>query len=302
MASNSHVDKKTLFVIKSLCVLVLGLIALGGAVRAMDAGLACPDWPLCFGQLVPDFHPQVYFEFIHRVLAGIVALITFYLSYLIFKNPAYPKVARHIVVLTIFILLTQIIMGGLTVLKLLHFGVVTAHLALGILFFMCLLWLRFLIVHHFPSKNLSAPPWISTLLGLVSAVIFGQILLGGMVSSNYAGLACPDFPLCHGEWIPTLFDDVGLQVIHRLGAYGTFVVIYVTYIIIRMNSQKPWMSQAVAKSSRWLVSLILLQILVGMSNVIFKIPPVITVLHLAVAALILATAVNMWLHSLYKSE
>ncbi len=295
-------DKKTLFVIRVLCFLVLGLIALGGSVRAMDAGLACPDWPLCFGQLIPDFHPQVYFEFIHRALAGFVALVTFYLAYLVFKNKTYPPRARHLILIIIALLMVQIVMGGLTVLKLLFFGAVTAHLALGILFFVALIWLSFLIKNGFPQATFPTPFFVYALVSFMTFTIFVQILLGGLVSSNYAGLACPDFPLCHGEWVPTLFGDVGLQVIHRFGAYFTFIVIYATYMMIRLNLKKDWMPVAVAKSSRWLVSLIMLQILVGMANVIFKIPPVITVIHLAVAAVILALAVHILLNCLYKSE
>ena len=72
-------DAKFIRVYGLLCAAIICLIALGAATRAMNAGLACPDWPLCFGDIIPDFHPQVYFEFIHRVLACLIALATFYL-------------------------------------------------------------------------------------------------------------------------------------------------------------------------------------------------------------------------------
>src|ERR1700760_1820611 len=65
---------------KWLCIATFELIVLGGAVRALNAGLACPDWPLCFGDYVPDFHPQVYLEFIHRVLAGSIGFATLALN------------------------------------------------------------------------------------------------------------------------------------------------------------------------------------------------------------------------------
>src|SRR5690606_9180981 len=109
------------------------LISLGGAVRAMNAGLACPDWPLCFGKVIPDFQVQVYYEFIHRVLAGLVALFTFGLTIYLHKIKANKKILKT-VWFGIGILLVQIIFGGLTVLKLLHFSVVTAHLGFGMAF------------------------------------------------------------------------------------------------------------------------------------------------------------------------
>jgi len=267
----------------------------------MDAGLACPDWPLCFGQLVPDFHPQVYFEFIHRVIAGIVAILTLMLGVAVFKRRDYPPIAKKLVLGLGLVLITQIVMGGLTVLKLLYFGVVTLHLALGILFFALLIVLHFLITNHFPKRDLKTPPsmiWIS-IFGIL--IVYGQILLGGLVSSNYAGLACPDFPLCHGQWVPTLEGDVGLQIIHRFGAYITFSYLYVSYLFVRSQSDKPWMKRSMLFSSRFALSLILLQLVVGMSNVLFKIPPLITVVHLAVAAMVLYFALRLALLGYYET-
>ena len=65
----------------ALCTEIFILIALGGGVRAMDAGLACPDWPLCFGDYIPDYHPQDFLEFIHRALAGLVGIVSTIFEY-----------------------------------------------------------------------------------------------------------------------------------------------------------------------------------------------------------------------------
>jgi heme a synthase len=274
-----------------LAILTLGLIALGGAVRAMNAGLACPDWPLCFGQLVPDFHPQVYFEFIHRVLAGLIAILSLAVGVVALRTPQVPRRAKILICTGWLVLLIQIIMGGLTVLKLLHFGTVTAHLAFGIIFFSLVVWKLHIFSHLDWARVQKRKTGIKYLIHLSPLLVFGQILLGGLVSSNYAGLACTDFPLCQGEIIPTLQGSVGLQVIHRLGAYFVFFYIYVLYLAIRFRGHL--LPIRILKASRMALSLIMLQVVIGMANVIFKIPPIITVLHLAVAASILATSLRM---------
>lgn len=270
------------------------LIALGGSVRAMDAGLACPDWPLCFGKLIPEFEMRVYFEFIHRVIAGLIALATVVLTYWIVKNPA-TKRLKKFMYSALGILAVQIVMGGLTVLKLLHFGVVTAHLALGMSFFSVLLWTYFELTAPLNSLSQSEkmPRTFFWIFSFAGAVVFGQILLGGLVSSNYAGIACLDFPLCNGEFLPTTEGNVGLQAMHRIGAYFTLITFFSVFRVVRKNANASWMIPKILRLSRLLVTLVLAQIAVGGANVVFKVPPIITVVHLAVAASILGVVLRI---------
>lgn len=274
----------------ALCILILSLIALGGATRAMDAGLACPDWPLCFGQFIPDFDVRVYFEFIHRVLAGFIALMTLALSIAIHANPAIPSHIRNLSKFTLVILGVQIIMGGLTVLKLLHFGTVTAHLGLGIAFFGCLVWIYLSIQHEEsngskrPDLNIKGLGRANLLYLLVSSIIYIQILLGGLVSSNYAGLACPDWPTCQGRWLPMFGGLVGLQITHRIGAYISIFAIFGAYYLLSKTN----VPKSLLVTGRWMNGLILAQLLVGIFNVKLGIPPLVTVAHLVFAALIFA--------------
>lgn len=268
---------------KYLCLEVWLLIAIGGSVRAMNAGLACPDWPLCFGDYIPDYHPQVYFEFIHRVLAGTVGLITLFLAVQVSRVKTLPTKIKIFSWLAVLLVAFQVVLGGLTVLLQLHDKVVAAHLALAVMFFSVLLWVEWWLRE--PAKAAEPKPavggWFWAIV-TVSAVVFGQILLGGLVASNYAGLVCTDFPKCHGQWVPTLQGPIGLQVIHRFWAYTTFVAIVVYFAVTKARQIKVLWSQA-----QWLLALCLLQICIGIANVKFFTPPLITVLHLA-------TAVTIW--------
>ncbi len=270
------------------------LISLGGAVRSMHAGLACPDWPLCFGKVIPDYQLQVYYEFIHRTIAGFVGIATLILTVIILSNKNLePKFKKNILIADL-ILIGQIVLGGLTVLKLLQFQIVTLHLVFGLAFFCSLLWLYFNFSENIEVGKTSTPVSINYVLGFVLALVVGQIFLGGMVSTNYAGLACDSFPLCNGELFPTFTGLIGIQVLHRGWGYVTAFGLMALFRVIYKSRNQEWMTKKYLNLSRNLVVLIILQICIGAINVLYKTPPTVTVLHLAVATLILSTILKMF--------
>lgn len=284
---------------KVLCFAVLALIALGGSVRAMNAGLACPDWPLCFGDVIPDYHPQVYFEFIHRALAGLVALAILGMNIVLIRNSQVAKSTKVLCWLTFVLLLVQIVMGGLTVLLQLHSKVVTLHLALGTGLFAATCWIYQSIKPTMGSQPItyssmtiheSLPSWVKPFAIFIGLICYGQILLGGLVASHYAALVCTDFPTCQGgQYFPTFSGVVGLHVIHRLGAYFVFLMVLLFWIMA-------WFRQSnatVRNSANILFALLFAQIGIGIANVLFFTPPLITVLHLTVGTLILGVAVRL---------
>ncbi len=258
-----------------LCILTFELIVLGGAVRALKAGLACPDWPLCFGDFIPDFHPLVYLEFIHRAIAGVVALGVFYLCGRLIKTEY-----RVLALVSLVLILFQVAMGGLTVLLELQAYVVTLHLGLATALFGCLIWIYFSL----KQKSFGA---IKPLPLLVLLAVYVQILLGGSVASHNAALVCPDFPLCHGEWIPTLQGSIGLQVLHRLSAYLVLILVLSLGWNLRRSTGE------LLLRSRQIMILVLIQVALGISNVLYLAPPVITVLHLASAELLYAAVLRV---------
>jgi heme a synthase len=276
-----------------LVIAVLALIALGGSVRAMNAGLACPDWPLCYGDIIPDYHPQVYFEFIHRALAGLISLTILFLNIVVLRSKAVGAAVKWLCIFSWVLLLSQVVMGGLTVLLQLKENIVAIHLGLGTGLFATLLLIYLSLKKQSEFDEYVGERIEGKKLGVFPVVlafaVYIQLLLGGLVASHYAALVCPDFPLCHGKFIPTLQGQIGLQVIHRLGAYTLFVI-GLSYLIFvfRRTKNNFWRLNA-----RYFFSGLLLQVCIGIANVLFRTPPLITVLHLAVGTILLGLAVRM---------
>ncbi len=259
-----------------LVAFVFGLIVLGALVRAHGAGLACPDWPLCFGAFVPAFDLKVGFEWAHRVAAAAISLGFAVAAGLSFKLRRY---RGHLLVATALLLL-QILLGALTVWNLLAVWTVTAHLLVGNAFNMALLLMVLRLREELRPR--ARPPVRASLRVVVfvlAALGVLQIALGGLVSSSYAGLACPEWPTCNGgEWAPTWRGAVGLHLLHRS----------VGYILVLGLVGAACAARCAGPVGRLLIvgaGLGLAQGIVGIANVLLKLPVEVTGLHSALAAL-----------------
>ncbi len=163
------VTLKFLKAYRFLCYETLALIGLGGSVRVFNAGLACPDWPLCFGRFIPDFHIQVYLEFLHRVLAGSLGLLVFFFGIYLVLNRTTQKLVKLLSIIAMMTVVAQIFIGGLTVLLLLKEGIVALHLFCAILLFACLLLTYWeLREEHIPTEFVGSPNWIKGMSYLVT--------------------------------------------------------------------------------------------------------------------------------------
>lgn len=286
------VTLKFLKAYRFLCYETLALIGLGGSVRVFNAGLACPDWPLCFGRFIPDFHIQVYLEFLHRVLAGSLGLLVFFFGIYLVLNRTTQKLVKLLSIIAMMTVVAQIFIGGLTVLLLLKEGIVALHLFCAILLFACLLLTYWeLREEHIPTEFVGSPNWIKGMSYLVTVVIWLQMLMGGLVASHYAGLVCPDFPLCLGQWFPTLHGSIGLHVLHRGWAYMCVLLVLGLRWSIKVGL--PAHHVLVTKWSRRLVMGIWFQLGLGIANIFFKTPPLIVVLHLLTGTLLFGISLRL---------
>jgi heme a synthase len=300
-------------------VTALCLVALGAYVRLSDAGLGCPDWPGCYGTLtVPQsvdaisqaqtVYPhspvetgKAWKEMIHRYVAGVLGLMVLALFILGWKHQSAIKTSPWVTTGLAGLIVFQAMLGMWTVTMLLKPAVVSAHLLGGMSTLAILVW----IAHRHWGTHIGRH-MLSTsyywLIRFAVVVLFAQIFLGGWTSTNYAALACTDFPTCHGQLMPpmdfkdafhlyrelgqsadggnlTLASLTAIQWTHRVGAVIT--LIYLGFIAINglKYAQLKTLSMA-------LICVLLAQISLGIANLVLHLPLVLAVAHNAGAALL----------------
>ena len=272
----------------------------GAYVRLSDAGLGCPDWPLCYGKPVPaeisdqDALVKAWKEMGHRYLAGTLGLLILALTFMGWKLDRSRALATALLALVAF----QATLGKWTVTMLLKPAIVTAHLAGGMATLMLLLWLfmsNLPLAEDAPRRALRA----SALLALAAVSV--QILLGGWVSANYAALACPELPFCPGGTdfasafhvvrelghtaAGELLSNDALRAIHwthRL--FGLVALAAVAFAALRAWPLGRPLALALALLGA-------LQFALGVANVALGLPLALAAAHNAGAALLLAALV-----------
>lgn len=257
------------------------LVVFGAVVRARGAGLACPDWPLCFGELVPALDLGVILEWGHRALAGSVSILLVGLSIWLYQDRRAWAACRGLLGVSFVVLAVQVVLGGLTVLKLLASWTVTSHLLVGNAFGVCLTLLSARLFELANGDDATIPAASAAQRGLawlIAALYLTQMTLGGLVSSRFAGLVCPQWPACAGDlYFPSFDGLLGLQLSHRLVAYAlTFA--------ISAFAWSTWDHPRLGGRSRALLLLVIAQVALGIGNVLLRLPVEVTALHSATAA------------------
>lgn len=277
------------------------LIVVGGIVRVTGSGLGCPDWPLCYGQLLPPPETTSIIEFSHRFVAGVGGLLilaTVIQAWRLYRDHRWIVVPAA---LMIVVLPLQFGLGAIVVATELEPLTVAIHLGTALIIFGAALVLALAANRPAGLLHESYPPRYLTLLGIALPLLFVLLTTGAVVVGEGASFACPDWPLCNGQVLPgadTPFPAT-LQMIHRLSVVVVGVlVIWLGIITLRGRQVRPL-------AARWtlaLVGLFLAQALVGAIQIWLHLPTIWRVLHLAIAAGVwaalvgLTTLVYFWEH------
>lgn len=294
--------------------LAVCVIVLGAYVRLSDAGLACPDWPGCFGKLHAPVTPdetaaaarafpdwpvdpgKAWLEMAHRYLAAGLGFGVAFLFILALRRKQGAILASGLLLLVV----VQALLGMLTVTQRLEPLIVTAHLLGGMSTAGLLLWL-YLRDRPMAFRSIHVLPKGVVAVGLAALVI--QIGLGGWTSANGAALACEGFPSCLGEWFPSVTLAAAFQsnlsigspaadahaltaihLIHRLGAL--VVVAVVGFLIWRLACARAFVLAA------GLFAALLHQVALGVGIVLLERPLRVAVMHNANALVLLLLLVS----------
>lgn len=284
------------------------VILFGAYTRLRDAGLGCPDWPGCYGHLLAprtgsnfslDAVTKAWIEMIHRYIAGILGLTIFIVAIITIKirsqKPYLWLYASGLVCLVIF----QALLGMWTVTLKLNPLVVMGHL-LGGLAIISLLWWIYLDCTDISAVRSSKSIQILSLICLLTTIT--QIALGGWTSANYAALVCADFPTCQGslwpmmDWrnafaVPNIPLEnaarVTIQMAHRIGAL-------VTTILCSMLCVKLLHREKILKVLGIILAiLVTVQIILGITNVLYGLPLLSSLAHSAIAVIILLSLLSI---------
>ena len=305
--------------------LTLDLIMVGSFTRLTDSGLGCPDWPGCYGQsnpwsagaeidraqsalpTGPVTFSKAWIEMVHRYFALAVGVLIIVLTVQAWRrasstdaNASSPWLATA----ALLWVCVQGAFGALTVTMKLQPAIVTLHLLGGTVLLALLTWIA---LREAPAPRVTNAPRVQGAAVVALIAVFIQIALGGWVSSNYAVMACPDFPLCQGEFLPPMDFSHGFTWWRALGHTGdgelvpfqalvaihwthrVFAIIVVAAVGVLVGQL--WQHASFSQLARGLLALMVLQLLTGLSNVVLQWPLLLAVLHSGGAALLVGLLV-----------
>lgn len=305
--------------------LTLDLIMFGAFVRLTDSGLGCPDWPGCYGSVTPvgalseirqavSIMPEgpvtlskAWIEMVHRYVGALLGFLIICICWMAWRYRKTLNQTPTLAFVTLLAVCVQGAFGAWTVTHKLMPVVVTAHLLGGMSLLALMTWLAARERGHLPvaAAMQSYKSWMA--FGLV--LLFVQIGLGGWVSTNYAALACMDFPTCHGNWVPEMDLSSGYSLIRGLGempggemisqpaltaihwVHRNFAFLIFTYLgILGWTLRK---DPGLRGPATLMVVLLFAQLFTGLTTIFFQWPLLIAVLHNGGAAGLVLAGVTL---------
>src|SRR6266404_8066183 len=313
------------------------VVVLGAYVRLTAAGLGCPDWPGCYGHVTPvgaqasasaqaayPLKPldvgKAWREMLHRYAASTLGLIILVITVLAFTTRRARLVSLPLALALLATVVFQGLLGMLTVTWQLKPLIVTGHLVFGLTTLGLLWWLWLTLPRNSwgnasntgsgvsrTTAEAARVAWTLTLIGLIALGI--QIALGGWTSSNYAAIACPDFPKCQNAWWPqTDYGDafvlwrglginyeggvlenparVAIHLTHRLGAFIATLTLSLAALTVLTRR----VLAKFALPASFVLAALVLQLTIGISMVLRGFPLALATAHTAGAALLLLSA------------
>ena len=263
------------------------LLVWGNMVSGLGAGLACPDWPLCFGSFFPEINFPIFMEHGHRVLG---LFVTIFFALLARKRLKFYKGRYKLIPIICSILLAvQIIAGALVVILQLETNITTFHFANAIIIFILIYIMcsytdsdQLKLINIFNKKNF---PYLILFL-----FVYWQLVLGAYVRHSNAGLACPDFPRCLGYWLPPyLSKTVFVHLFHRIS--GVVILVISFWLFFKAYYIKADLE--ILLNLKRLAFLVLIQVVVGVFVVVSKLAFSMTAIHLLIALLIVGVILNL---------
>lgn len=253
-----------------------GLIVLGGTVRSTDSGTACPDWPLCHGQVIPPFETKVMIEYSHRVVASVVGLLILATVFWAWRRRREDRLVAPVAIAIVVLLAAQVIVGGVTVNTETEATVVAVHLSLalsllaGLIYIAAGAWTQ----AHSTTRRLPLAPTLAALS------VLALMLTGAYVSQEHAGLVYPDWPLFDGRLTSAGGKLADLHYAHRLtAAFAGVMVGAAVWRVLRGEASVALIAGVAAA-----LVLYVAQVFVGAANIWLELPTALRVLHLALAS------------------
>jgi cytochrome c oxidase assembly protein subunit 15 len=243
------------WLVGKIAIATLALMAIGAATRVMNAGLACPDWPLCYGKVIPtqQMNLQVFLEWFHRLDASLIGLSTIVLVVLSWwYKSQLPKWLPGAASFALSLIVFQGLLGGLTVTQLLRFDIVTAHLGTALLFLGTLIAIASSLN---PEPNYSVSNKLTITSIIATVLVYFQCLLGGLVASQWALHQC----------------FAGNQLCRVMNSHiiGVFPATIASVTLIMMAWRTPNLTPQLRYFSRYIALILITQVLLGIATFYF---------------------------------